>query len=78
MEYTPYAPDMSFSDFDHPVFDCDFHFYEEADSFTRYLPEQYHGLVRIADVDGRRKMIIRGRVSDYIPNPTFEVVAEPG
>jgi len=78
VEFSIYRPDMSFTDFDHPVFDCDFHFYEEADSFTRYLPEQYHGLVRIADVDGRRKMIIRGRVSDYIPNPTFEVVAEPG
>lgn len=78
MEYRSYQPDMSYSDFDHPVFDCDFHLYEEADSFTRYLPKEYAGLIRIAEVDGRRKMIVRGRVSDYIPNPTFEVVAEPG
>ena len=34
--------------------------------------------MRLADVDGRTKMIIRGKVSDYIPNPTFNVVAEPG
>ena len=78
MEYSRYSPDMSFSEFGHPVFDCDFHLYEGADAFTRYLPEEHKGLVRMANVDGRTKMIIRGKVSDYIPNPTFQVVAEPG
>ena len=78
MEYRRYSPDMSFTDFSQPVFDCDFHFYEGADAFTRHLPSAYKGLVRLANIDGRTKMIIRGRVSDYIPNPTFEVVAEPG
>ena len=78
MEYRRYSPDMSYSDFAHAVFDCDFHFYEGVDAFTRHLPSQYKGLVRLANVDGRTKMIIRGRVSDYIPNPTFEIVAEPG
>jgi predicted TIM-barrel fold metal-dependent hydrolase len=69
---------MEFTDIGYPVFDCDFHFYETAESFTRYLPAEYSELVRLANIDGRRKMILRGRVSDYIPNPTFEVVAEPG
>jgi len=78
MEYRRHSPDMSYSDFGHPVFDCDFHFYEGADAFTRYLPSEYQGLVRLANVDGRTKMVIRGRISNYIPNPTFEVVAEPG
>jgi predicted TIM-barrel fold metal-dependent hydrolase len=78
MEFTPHAPDMSYTELPYPVFDCDFHFYETADSFTRYLPERFRGLVRLAEIDGRTKMIVRGRVSDYIPNPTFEVVAEPG
>jgi hypothetical protein len=78
MEYSRHSPDMSYADFGHPVFDCDFHLYEGADAFTRHLPEKYKGLVRLANVDGRTKMIIRGKVSDYIPNPTFEVVAEPG
>ncbi len=78
MEYRRYSPEMSFTDFGHPVFDCDFHFYEGVDAFTRYLPTQYKGLLRLANIDGRTKMIIRGRVSDYIPNPTFGVVAEPG
>jgi predicted TIM-barrel fold metal-dependent hydrolase len=78
MDYHRYSPDMSYSEFDQPVFDCDFHLYEGVDAFTRYLPSEYRGLVRLADVDGRTKMIIRGKVSDYIPNPTFNVVAEPG
>ena len=78
MEYRRYSPDMSFTDFAHPVFDCDFHFYEGVDAFTRYLPIQYKGILRLANIDGRTKMMIRGRVSDYIPNPTFGVVAEPG
>ncbi len=29
-------------------------------------------------VRGRTKIMLRGQVSEYIPNPTFEVVARPG
>jgi predicted TIM-barrel fold metal-dependent hydrolase len=29
-------------------------------------------------VDGRTKIAVRGQISEYIPNPTFEVVARPG
>ena len=78
MEFTRYSPDMTYTELPYEVFDCDFHFYETADSFTRYLPKEYEGLVRLASIDGRTKMIVRGRISDYIPNPTFEVAAEPG
>ena len=78
MDYRRHHPDMTYTDFGHPVFDCDFHLYEGPDAFTRYLPSAYEGLVRLAEIDGRTKMIIRGKVSDYIPNPTFSVVAEPG
>lgn len=78
MEFTHHSPDQKYTDFNHPVFDCDMHFYETAESFTRYLPKEYEGLVRLANIDGRTKMIVRGRVSNYIPNPTFEVVAAPG
>jgi predicted TIM-barrel fold metal-dependent hydrolase len=78
MDYSRHSPDMSYSEFGHPVFDCDFHLYEGVDAFTRYLPAEYQGLLRLAEIDGRTKMIIRGKVSDYIPNPTFSVVAEPG
>ena len=27
---------------------------------------------------GRTKIVVRGTISEYIPNPTFEVVARPG
>ncbi len=30
------------------------------------------------EIDGRTKIMVRGVVSDYIPNPTFDVVARPG
>jgi predicted TIM-barrel fold metal-dependent hydrolase len=63
---------------DFPVFDADNHFYETSDAFTRHLPEKYKGAIDYVDVRGRTKIMIRGVVSDYIPNPTFEVVARPG
>jgi predicted TIM-barrel fold metal-dependent hydrolase len=63
---------------DFPVFDADNHFYETRDSFTRHLPDRYKGAVDYVELRGRTKIMIRGTVSEYIPNPTFEVVARPG
>lgn len=63
---------------DFPVFDSDNHLYETRDAFTRHLPKRYEGAIRYVDVDGRTKILVRGVLSDYIPNPTFEVVARPG
>ncbi len=63
---------------DFPVFDADNHFYETRDSFTRHLPERFKGAIDYVDLHGRTKIMIRGTVSEYIPNPTFEVVARPG
>lgn len=63
---------------DFPVFDADNHLYETQDAFTRYLPRQYEGLIKYVEVKGRTKIAIRNRISDYIPNPTFSVVAPPG
>jgi predicted TIM-barrel fold metal-dependent hydrolase len=78
MKYPVHSNEMGYSEFGHPVFDCDFHFYETADAFTRHLPEKYKGVIKLVQVDGRTKVAVRGRISDYIPNPTFEVVAAPG
>jgi predicted TIM-barrel fold metal-dependent hydrolase len=61
-----------------PLFDADNHLYETQDAMTKYLPERYSGAVRYVQVNGRTKIAIRGQISDYIPNPTFEVVARPG
>ena len=65
-------------DFGFPVFDSDNHMYETEDAFTRYLPSEYRGAIRYVQVDGRTKIAIKGQISEYIPNPTFEVVAPPG
>jgi predicted TIM-barrel fold metal-dependent hydrolase len=61
-----------------PVFDSDNHLYETRDAFTRHLPDRYKGAIDYVDVRGRTKIVVRGTISDYIPNPTFDVVARPG
>ncbi len=63
---------------DIPVFDADNHLYETQDALTKFLPERYRGAIDYVDVRGRTKIVVRGRISEYIPNPTFEVVARPG
>src|SRR3990170_3355304 len=63
---------------EHPVFDADNHLYETQDAFTRHLPDRYKGAIDYVDVRGRTKIVVRGQISEYIPNPTFEVVARPG
>src|SRR5579872_6538112 len=63
---------------DFPVFDADNHMYETTDAFTKFLPKEYEGLVKYVQVNGRTKIALRNVISDYIPNPTFEVVAWPG
>ncbi|OHV20449.1 amidohydrolase [Parafrankia soli] len=62
----------------YPIFDADNHLYETQDAFTKYLPEEFKGAIRYVEVDGRTKIAVRGHISEYIPNPTFEVVARPG
>ncbi|MDT3442193.1 MULTISPECIES: amidohydrolase family protein [unclassified Pseudofrankia] len=61
-----------------PVFDADNHMYETRDALTRHLPDRYRSAVDYVDVRGRTKIAIRGLISEFIPNPTFEVVARPG
>jgi hypothetical protein len=61
-----------------PVFDGDNHLYETRDALTAYLPAEYKGAIRYAEVDGRTKIATMGQISEYIPNPTFDVVAAPG
>lgn len=63
---------------DFPVFDADNHLYETKDAFTRHLPDKYKKAIDYVEVRGRTKIAIRGQISDYIPNPTFDVVARPG
>ena len=61
-----------------PVFDADNHFYEPREALTKFLPDAYKNVIDYVDVRGRTKIVVRGQISDYIPNPTFDVVARPG
>ena len=63
---------------DFPVFDADNHLYETTDAFTKFLDPKYAGLVQYVEVNGRTKIALKGQISEYIPNPTFSVVAAPG
>ena len=53
-------------------------FYEPEEALLKYMPEKYKHVFKYVQVDGRTKLAINGQISDYIPNPTFEVVAAPG
>jgi predicted TIM-barrel fold metal-dependent hydrolase len=63
---------------DIPIFDADNHMYETTDAFTKYLPAEYSQVVKYVEVNGRTKIALKNVISDYIPNPTFTKVAQPG
>ena len=63
---------------DFPVFDADNHLYEAEDALTRHLPAQHKDLFRYVEVKGRKKLVVRNVLTEFIPNPTFEVIARPG
>jgi predicted TIM-barrel fold metal-dependent hydrolase len=60
------------------VFDADNHLYETTEALTKFLPDPYRGAIDYVEVHGRTKIVVRGHISEYIPNPTFDVVARPG
>ncbi|MDR7166498.1 putative TIM-barrel fold metal-dependent hydrolase [Nocardia kruczakiae] len=60
------------------LFDADNHLYETKEALTRYLPKEYEGAIQYVELGGRTKIAVLGQISEYIPNPTFEVVARPG
>ena len=61
------------------IFDFDNHYYEAEDAFTRYQDKRLRNRgVRWAEIDGRRRLLVGGKVSSYVANPTFDPVAKPG
>jgi predicted TIM-barrel fold metal-dependent hydrolase len=61
------------------VFDADNHFYETTEALTRHLPARYRSAIQYVKLEnGRTKLAVGGKISEYIPNPTFDVVARPG
>jgi predicted TIM-barrel fold metal-dependent hydrolase len=63
---------------DFPVFDADNHLYENRESLTKFLPDKYKSVIDYVEQKGRTKIVVRNQISQYIPNPTFDVVARPG
>ncbi len=59
--------------------DADHHYYEAEDAFTRHIdPKMRHRCMQWADVNGRKRLLVGGKVNRFIPNPTFDPVAKPG
>jgi predicted TIM-barrel fold metal-dependent hydrolase len=68
---------MGTVDFD--VFDADNHYYEPTDAFTRHIdPKMAKRAMQWADIDGRTRLVVAGKVNRFIPNPQFDPVARPG
>jgi predicted TIM-barrel fold metal-dependent hydrolase len=64
---------------DYLLFDADNHYYEATDAFTRHLePGLAKRTMQWAEIDGRQRLLVAGRVNRFIPNPTFDPVARPG
>lgn len=60
-------------------FDCDNHYYEALDAFTRHLEPAYRKrTMQWAQIDGKTRLLVGGRINRFIPNPTFNPVAAPG
>lgn len=61
------------------IFDFDNHYYEPEDAFTRHQDRSLRNRgVRWAHIDGRRRLLVGGKLNSYIANPTFDPVARPG
>jgi predicted TIM-barrel fold metal-dependent hydrolase len=75
---TPQEEEADMVSLPYPVYDADGHYYEPEDAFMRYMPKKYLSEFQYVQVNGRTKVAIGGQISNYIPNPTFEVVAAPG
>ena len=61
------------------AFDADNHYYEAEDAFIRHVdPKMHKRCMQWAQIDGRQRLLVGGKVNRFIPNPTFDPVARPG
>jgi predicted TIM-barrel fold metal-dependent hydrolase len=67
------------ADLDFRAFDADHHYYEAEDAFIRHVdPRLRSRAMQWAVINGRKRLLVGGRVNRFIPNPTFDPVAKPG
>ena len=68
---------MAYIDFQ--AFDADNHFYEAPDAFTRHIERQFaKRAMQWAEVDGKRRLLVGGKINRFIPNPTWDPISKPG
>ena len=61
------------STLDYGVFDADNHYYEATDAYTRYIdPKMAKRAMQWAEIDGRTRLLVGGKVNRFIPNPLFD------
>lgn len=63
---------------DVPIFDADSHMYELPEALTKFLPEKFASAVQFVQIGKRTRIAILNKITEFIPNPTFEKVAAPG
>jgi predicted TIM-barrel fold metal-dependent hydrolase len=59
--------------------DADNHYYEALDAFTRHLDPKFRDRgVRPVQEGKRVRMVIGGKLNQFVPNPTFDPIIVPG
>jgi hypothetical protein len=65
--------------YDGLLFDCDNHYYEAEDAFTRHVPRKMQRrCVQWVEMDGKRYHLVAGKLSVAVGNPTFDPISKPG
>ena len=73
------AKDSGVADLNFSAFDCDHHYYEAEDAFTRYMDPQLKSRgIQWSEINGKRRLLVGGKINRFIPNPTFDPIAQPG
>jgi len=64
---------------DYSIFDCDNHYYEALDAFSRHVdPALGARGVQWCEINGRKYHVVGGRVSHAVRNATFNPISKPG
>lgn len=67
------------TELDYRPFDCDNHYYEAPDAFTRHVDPKWHRrCVQWCEIEGRKYHVVGGKVSHAVANPTWDPIAKPG
>ncbi len=67
------------ADLGYLAFDCDNHYYEALDAFTRHVPKNMQGrCVQWCEIDGHMHHLVGGKLAKAVKNPTWDPIAMPG